>query len=275
MRYFLLNLLVILMPTSPLQGIDRAGAQHFSITEDETAQVKRWLDAYEEKALGFEDLTVGRLGEDGCRKLVAYYLSFASSVPPGSKLPISSAFASFDMNAQAARLASDYVTVYSNDWRGWRVLGRAHRDLANLEEAVTGQSDMKNLKEAVNAYTHAVKLGDKDSCAILAALAIDAGQLDLVRNMVPDLLKLQRDGATSKRCWIQLTGVLVLYSVRTERQDLFVKALEGGDPKTILSQKDLKEHVERGCRKFKGKDIEKISEGLRRATLQGGGENEK
>jgi hypothetical protein len=232
-----------------------AGAGSLTITEAEAAEVKLRLEAYEKGVLSLEDLN------DGTQKLVAYYLAYASSVPTKAKLPLSCAFGRYDLHAAATRLAADYVSVYSNDWRGWRVLGFAH-------------TQMDNVKAAIAAYTNAVRLGDKDSCGMLAANAIDDHQLELVNGLVPDMLKLQHDSTTSKLYWMELTGVLVLYSVKADREDVFLKAMEGADLEAILSRKELKGYVERACKKFKSEEAQRIAEKLRRASSgKGGSEN--
>jgi tetratricopeptide (TPR) repeat protein len=241
-----------------LASVSRAAdaSAYFSITPEEVLETRYKLGAYERGVLSLEDLNE-KAGENGCRKLMVYYLSYASAVPTKCKLPISRALVYFDMNAEAARLAADYAKVYSNDWHAWAILGTAY-------------SAMNHLQEAVSAYTNAARLGYKDCYAVLAARAVDAGQLDLARDMVPELLKLQRDSATSESYRLDLTGALVLFSLAAEREDVFVKAVEGADPKAVLSRTDLKEVIERGCQKFKSKEIERISEQLRRASREVG-----
>jgi hypothetical protein len=82
---------------------------------------------------------------------------------------------------EATQLAQDYVNVYSNDWQGWRILGRA-----NYEQ--------ENINSAVNAYTNAVRLGDVSSCDVLAVIALKANRLDAFPLIVPELL-LQKDSS--------------------------------------------------------------------------------
>jgi len=53
------------------------------------------------------------------------------------KLPISRCLGATDHCQEAMKLATEYVAVYSNDWRGWRVLGLSRFGQKDYDGALT------------------------------------------------------------------------------------------------------------------------------------------
>ena len=97
------------------------------------------------------------------------------------KLPIAKSYAVWARDLQSAELAQDYVDTYSNDWRGWRVLGGS-------------KLMMKSYSEAVDALTKAARLGDDGNYSGLGAAALMADRLDVFRSIaLPHLLVIIND----------------------------------------------------------------------------------
>jgi tetratricopeptide (TPR) repeat protein len=165
------------------------------------------------------------------------------------KLPISRVFAAFGKYPEALQLAQEYVSIYSNDWHGWRIIGGANALMTNWNAALT-------------AYTNAVLLGDEDSSASLGSAALQADRLGILHEFLPQLFRLKN--SQSKKA-IQASTMLVIYSLRTEQKDIFVKALDGINPKDILAHEDVTFLVRQGCKEFKGKDIDKIRQEMESA----------
>jgi hypothetical protein len=65
---------------------------------------------------------------------------------------------------------------------------------------------------------------------------------------------------------LDIVTVLTLYSLKADKQDVFVKALNGVSAKQILSRDDLPQLVKAGCDRFKGKDIDKIRQEMESAA---------
>jgi RHS repeat-associated protein len=154
-----------------------------------------------------------------------------------------------DMYPEAAQLARQYVNVYSNDWRGWRVLGGTY-------------ILMKSYNESIFAYKNAVRLGDKESCQPLAAAAIKADKINIINEIVPELMDLKDAKATPEKDKLNCISILLLYSVKSDRKDIFIKTLAGENIKQILQNDDVKLDLISGCKYFEGKDIEKIRQSL-------------
>jgi hypothetical protein len=224
----------------------------FSITTNQEADVKQKLEAYENGKLTLDELTLNG-GAELAQQLIAYYLSHTNDVTVKMKLPISRCFAGFDRYQEAARLAADYVQIYSNEWRGWKILG-----VANLK--------MLNYSEAVEALTNSARLGDDGSYTPLAFAALQTDNLNVVRNIIPHLLALKNSKQTSPYDQLSAVGLLVIYSLKADEQSVFVKALGGVSAKQIMSRTDLTQLINEGCERFKGADIDKIRQEMESAT---------
>src|ERR1051325_8847435 len=123
---------------------------YFSVTAREFCTVKQKLDAFENGKLNLSALNE-KNGKQGNRKLIGYYLAQTNDSSAKSKLPISRSFAGFGAYFEAAKLAKEYVSTYSNDWHGWRILGNAY--------FLLNACDMMNASdEAIAAYSNAVHL---------------------------------------------------------------------------------------------------------------------
>ncbi|MDD5139653.1 MAG: hypothetical protein PHY43_05255 [Verrucomicrobiales bacterium] len=222
------------------------------LTQTDIAQVKSELQAFEKGQLTLEEVTeLG--GEAWGRKLVAYYETHTNDVTTKMELPVSRCYGAMGKYSEAVKCAQKYVNVFSNDWRGWRIIGSA-------------SLDMQNLNVAVDAYVNAVRLGDDGSCAPLAFTAMKTDRLDVVRDIVPRLLALKNSKPTRYVKPLDIVTALVLYSLRSNQGDIFVKALSGVGVGDILSRSDLEFLVRQGCEQFKGKDIDKIREKMEAAS---------
>lgn len=118
--------------------------------------------------------------------------------------------------------------------------------------------------QAVSAYTNAARLGDEDIYAALGAAALAADRLDILQDtVVPRLFDLKEDAARfSLKKRLEMRMILAGYSLRADKQDIFIKALDGVDFQDVLNRDDLKQLVTAGCERFKGEDIDKIRQKL-------------
>ena len=249
MKHLILTILAIFGFTCALLAVDTVVA---SLTTNEQAEVKQKLEAFEKGAMTLKELTE-RGGDEGRQELIDYYLSHTNDVSVKAKLPISRCFAIMENYQQATRLAADYVQVYSNDWHGWKILGTAHMFMVSNNAAV---------KE----LTAAAKLGDDYSYAPLAFTALQNDRLDIVSNLVQRLLVLKKQEPPPEAGRLDIVTVLVIYSLKADQKEVFIKALEGVSAKQILSRDDLPQGVKAGCERFKGKAIEKIRQEMEKAS---------
>ena len=223
-----------------------------SLTSHETTEVQRRLEAFEHGKTTLENITDN---PEWTLQFIAYYSSRTNDVTTKMKLPISRSFAVWSKYPEAANLAQDYINVYSNDWRGWRVLGGA-------------KLVMGSYNEAISALTNAARLGDEANYVGLGMAALAANRLDVLDSIVvPHLLILKNDGARfSKKERLEMRGVLVAYALQANKEEIFVKAIEDVDVNDIVSQEQLKAKVVRGCEQFKSKDLDKICQQIKAAS---------
>ena len=249
MRRLIPIILAIFSLASVLLAVD---LQYFSITTNQAAEVKQTLDAFENGKLTLQDLNENA-GTEGCRKLVGYYLLHTNEITAKARLPIGRSFAGFNLFSEATNLGVQYATVFSNDWHGWRLLGAAYNSL-----------HLSN--ESIHAYSNAVKLGDNDSYASLAQVALRYNRLDLVKDMLPQLFALKDNPQTPEKNKLNVISILIFYSAQAHQKDIFIKTLEGEDMKQILQNWMVKNNVRAGCKVFKGEDIDKIRQAVEAAS---------
>jgi len=212
------------------------------LTTNEEAEARQKLDAFEKGNVSLDDLTKNR---EKCDELIKYYLSHTNEISIKARLPISRCYALKGVYADAARLAQEYVNVYSNDWRGWKILG--------------GSSFlMQSYDKSVQAYSNAVRLGDENSYEPLALAAIKGDRMYIIRGIIPELMNLKSAKQTPEDNRVHLISILLFYSVKTNQKDVFIKTLEGADMRTILQDNDVRLDVTSGCQLFNGKDIDSI-----------------
>ena len=226
-----------------------------ALTKTDEVEVKQKLKAYESGKITLEELTE-KGGAEWDRKLITYYLSHTNEVAVTMKLPIGRCFAVFGSFPEAARLAEDYVQVYSNDWRGWKIVGVANFSIGNFDRALV-------------ACTNAVKLGNEGSYGPLAFVALKLDRLDIVRDIVPRLLELKNATPTKEIKPLDIVLALVLYSLKADQPDVFVKAVNGVNIKDIMRREDLKHFVSVGCEQFKSKEVQKICQQIEAAEQSG------
>jgi tetratricopeptide (TPR) repeat protein len=249
MKSIILQLVIIFGLTVPLLGDDLAST---TLTTNEENDVRQKLEAFEKGSIDLDE-TSGTSSMDGCQEIIDYYLLHTNDVSIKMKLPISRCFAALDKYPEAATLATEYVQVYSNDWRGWKILGGA-------------DFQMGNYNAAIGSLTNSARLGDNDSYAALGLAALRTERLDVFQEIIPHLFALKRSKPTNRINPLDTIMLLVGYSLKVNQQDLFIKALDGVSANQILSRDDLKQLVETGCERFKGKDIDKIRQELESAA---------
>jgi hypothetical protein len=223
-----------------------------SLTENEQSEIRQKLEAYEKGAMTLDELSGNGNGKLA-QEIIAYYLSHTNDETVKMKLPISRCFAGFDRYQEAEKPAADYVQVYSNDWHGWKLLGGANLFFGNFDAAI-------------GALTNSAALGDDGSYAPLAVASLKPNRLDVFQNIIPHLLVLKRSEPTREINPLDMVLVLAASSLKANKQDVFIQALDGLDAKQILSRGNLKQLVETGCERFKGADIDKVRLEMESAT---------
>ncbi len=218
----------------------------------DTNEVQQALSGFDKNILTLEQVTE-KGGAEWGGKILDYYLSHSNEVTLKMKLPISRCFAAFGKYPEAAELARDYVNVYSNDWRGWDILGGAKLMMGSHGEALW-------------AMTNAVRLGDKKNYPSLGAAALATDRLDVFQEMVlQPLLTLKRAKETPKTDRLDLVGMLLVYGLKTDQKDVFVKALDGISAAEIIDRDDIKELVEKGCKQFTAKETKTLCDKIAEA----------
>jgi hypothetical protein len=248
MKKMILHAVMILS----LGAVVRAADSGTTLTGNEDSEVKKKLESFDKGEIKLEDVTDTEPGVADpvwIQRLIGYYLAHTNEITTRMKLPFSRCFGVTDNYSEAAKLAQEYVQVYSNDWHGWRIVGNANFFLNHFDVAV-------------NAYTNAVRLGDDGSCAMLAFSAMKTNRDDVVRGMVPHLLVLKNSKPTKDVDPLEISTVLIMYSLRADQKDIFVKALAGVDVKDILAHEDVTLFVKKGCEKFAAKETESLCKKL-------------
>jgi len=247
-----LLILTILTTLGFASSLWAQGTAVTSLTTNEQAEVEQRLSAFERGNIGLDEAS-GL--PNSCDKVAGYYLLHTNDVSVKMKLPICRSFAMVGKYPEAAKLAQEYVNVYSNDWHGWRVLGGAN-------------FAMHLYDQSVSAYTNAARLGDEEIYAVLGAAALAGDRLDILQDtVVPHLLVSKDDTARfSKKKRLEMRMILAGYSLRADKQDVFIKALDGIDYQDVLKSETVKQLVIEGCERFKGNDVDKIRQQLDAAS---------
>ena len=218
------------------------------LTGKESVEVKQKLESFDKGTATLDSLTDS---QEWTMKLLEYYVMHTNKVTTKMKLPIAKSYAVWGKYPEAVTLAQDYVNVYSNDWRGWRVLGGC--------KLITG-----SYSEALDALTNAVCLGDKQNYAALGFAALKVDRLDVFKSMVaPYLLMLINNTEQfPEKERNQMRGLLIAYALKIDNKPIFIKAIAGFDLSTISQWEELKDLIVQGCDRFKGTDIDKIRKEL-------------
>jgi tetratricopeptide (TPR) repeat protein len=219
-----------------------SGAEESKLPQQNQSKlpIQEKLKAFENGTIGLEELT-----EDGVLRqlMICYYTNHPENVSIKAKLAVSRSFVMEHDFQRAAQLAEEYVAVYSNDYRGWRLVGAAN--------SMQNRSD-----RAMEAYTRAVALGDETCLSSLAAAAVEAHRLDVVRGIVPQLLRQKQSVGPPKFVKLEILGTLSFYAEKVGDKATFVKALEGEKAEDILSRTDIATQVDETCQKLQAAEVE-------------------
>ncbi|HVU26196.1 MAG TPA: hypothetical protein VHG71_00400 [Verrucomicrobiae bacterium] len=235
---FILPFLILGLATSVLAD----DLQNSLSSTNQIVTAKQKLDLFENGKITLEDLTTNK---ENCDELADYYLLHKNEISTKSKLVIGRCYALEGAYPDAIRLTQEYVNIYSNDFRGWRVLGGSY-------------ALMNSFDKSIQAYKNAIQLGDTNSYESLALAAMQGNRMDIMGEIASQLMALKNSSLTSKQDRINLITILLFYSAKTYQKDLFIKTLEGENMKEILQDNKVKQDVISGCGLFKGADIDKI-----------------
>ena len=212
----------------------------------EIAEMRSRLEQFDKGLLPLSDVSEDA---DFARNLLLYYSAHSNDMTLKMKLPVSRVLAMSGQFKPAIELASEYIQVYSNDWRGWRILGGANVMLHDFPAAL-------------HAYTNATRLGDTASYSQLSGVAMALDRLDILRENLPRLLELKKN-STEDVIPLDIVEFLVFYSIKTEDPKIFVQALDGVKAEDIQSRKDLTEIVKKGCEQFQAKETDNLCRALK------------
>lgn len=214
------------------------------LTNKDAVEIKQKLEGFEKG-----QVTLGNITDnpEWSLKCIEYYVIHTNEVTVKMKLPIAKSFAVWSKYPEGAKLAQDYVNVYSNDWHGWRVLGGC--------KLMMGLND-----DGLNALINAARLGDDGNYAALGLAALKAGRLDVFETIaLPHLFIAMNDTQRfPENERIQMKGIVIAYSLKTAKKDIFLKTIATIDFNTIYKWKDLNDLIVSGCERFEGSDIEVI-----------------
>jgi len=249
MKFFLLHLFTIFC-FGNITFADEP--ENFLITSNQASIIGQRLNDYENGKLDLQYFGE-KAGIDVWRELIGYYLLHTNNISTKAKLPVARCYAQFHLIAQATELGEEYVNVYSNDWRGWRLLGYCYD--------ITDSPD-----KAILAYSNSARLGPKLGYEQLAGCAMRNNRWDVVKNIVPQLLALKKAGEMPKEDRFSLITILIGYSLKTDREDIFIETLEGENVSEIAENDSIRQDITTGCGVFQGPEIDKIRKELELAT---------
>jgi hypothetical protein len=220
------------------------------LSDAETKRLARDLRDYDQGTLSYRELfKPGRPEAD--TNLAAYYFARSNSLTVKMKLPISSSLAGIDHFPEAAALAREYVAVYSNDWRGWAVIGGAEFFLKHYEASLA-------------ADTNAAALGDESNYAGLGFAAVELGRLDVFARFAPAILRRKDSEEITEDERLQLVVVLTGYANKAKHPEILLQAMRGITARQIESLPALKLLVRDSCEIFKNdKDVVKLCNTLK------------
>ena len=258
MRISIRQLVIILQF---IYALSLCGQEVFLSAKD-IRTIKQKLSAFAEGQITLEQVTeVG--GEEWGRKLITYYLARSNDVTIKMTLPISRCYAAFGKYTEAANLANEYVKIYSNDWHGWNILGAAKLALQSYDEGLV-------------ALTNAVSLGSTKNFEALGYAALVTGRIEVFEKFaLQPLLALKDAEKTSKAAKLKIVTILVGYSIKADKREIFISALAGVNASDIESEETLKEYLKTGCEVFKAKETEQLCSQLAKVNRENGSAGEK
>jgi hypothetical protein len=202
-----------------------------------------------------------RDGTAGRQRILDYFETHPVTTSLTMKLAVSHCYAMEGRYSEAAALAEQYVGVYSNDYRGWRIIGSANLQLNLVEKGFWG-------------YTNAVILGGApDACAELGAAALKHDRLDLAHGVVPQLLEQRYDGSLSIDHRAQVLAMLADYAVRSGESNVFLAAVTNLPVAEFETRPEAAHAVLQACEEFASPQVAAVCE-LAKAVAQEGGSNE-
>lgn len=247
------NIVQFLLLTQCVGALCAQSVQFHPLTAKETVEVAQKLESFDKGSATLDSLTDS---QEWTMKILEYYVMHTNEVTTKMKLPIAKSYAVWSKYPEAAELAQDYVNVYSNDWRGWRVLGGC-------------KLAMKSYNEAVDLILNAARLGDEKNYVGLGLAAVAANRLDILENIVVPHLLVQMNDTKDfpEKQRNQMRGLLIYDALKTDKKEMFIKAIADFDMDKISQWEELEDLIAQGCDHFKGADIDKIRKELEAATV--------
>ncbi len=204
--------------------LETAVAAATSLTASKSNAVEQALKAFDAGSATLDELTVA-IRPEFRHELVEYYQQHSNRVTTRMLLPISRAMAMTGDTTRAADLARSYVQTYSNDWRGWRIIGGA-------------SIYAKDFSSALLAYSNALNFGDSKSFVPYSASALELNRPELVSPYVTNLLTAEKL-ETESRFRTDALLCLVAYAYKTQNTNVLSTSLRGLPPSEIAKRPDI------------------------------------
>jgi len=212
-----------------LLSVHKVIAETGALSDQESTYIRQRLESYDKGDTDYDQL-FGQEPKNTCNSLAAYYFEHTNHITLKMKLPISRSLGVTHHFKEAASLATEYLSIYTNDWRGWRVLGLS-------------KCSLKDYNGAVDALTNAASLGDDENYFALVGAAISANRVHDVDNYVTAILKRRYQSETAEDERLDLVTVLTVYANKANRPDILLRGLRGISAKQIASRWALKQLV--------------------------------
>jgi hypothetical protein len=145
------------------------------------------------------------------------------------------------------------VAIFTNDYRGWRILA-------------TASVMLDDNHVAFDALKRAVTLGDQTCYVPLAATALKLNRVETVRDMLPNLLKIKKSTGPPKFVKMDVVAVLTTYSLKTGEKDVFMRAISGELVEDILERDDVTACVSKACKSFEVPELDQFCRELHEAA---------
>jgi tetratricopeptide (TPR) repeat protein len=219
---------------------------------EETLSVARIITncaTHEDKLLDLYDESQSPLR----KKIIIYYQSVTNRVSAEQKIVIAACMGKENDFHGAAKLLEEYVQVFTNSMRGWTMLGTSFAMLDQHEKALS-------------PYERAIALGDEASISGLCGSALFINRLDVVKRYVPDLLRLKDAKQPPEFIKQEIIGILAVYAVKTNEEDLFLKALDKVNIELLLPREDVLKELDKACKKFNSPKLKEVCQKISEAV---------
>ena len=179
-------------------------------------------------------------------KIISYYQTSTNQLSLEHQFVVATCMlAEVKEFSAAARITEAYISKNPTNGRGWVLVGSA---------ALT----VSNTPRCIEAYEKAIELGQTNVVAMLCAVAFTTGQNDVIKKHLPQLLAVLEDKKSERNDRQDALNVIVVYAMRINDEELFLKAVRGLDMRLVRDKKDLLTNLDKACRYFESQRTEEF-----------------